>query len=201
MGRPRGVAQSGSALGWGPSGRWFKSSRPDHRCGVETIGETGDPALVDVEYVTPAHLIWPRMAGFEPAGDLVRLAPRADRHPRARLDEASDAPGGGLRVRLEDDSPARDSGVEALVRKIEAGGVRLHELDVAQAGRRRAFTPEREHLGGDVGGHDAAPRAGLTRGGERRLAIAGGDVQDPASRPHAGELHQPLADVPVRAVV
>src|SRR5207302_985150 len=25
----RGVAQSGSALGWGPSGRWFKSSRPD----------------------------------------------------------------------------------------------------------------------------------------------------------------------------
>jgi hypothetical protein len=23
------VAQSGSALGWGPSGRWFKSSRPD----------------------------------------------------------------------------------------------------------------------------------------------------------------------------
>src|ERR687886_803619 len=25
----RGVAQSGSALGWGPSGRWFESSRPD----------------------------------------------------------------------------------------------------------------------------------------------------------------------------
>jgi quercetin dioxygenase-like cupin family protein len=23
------VAQSGSALGWGPSGRWFESSRPD----------------------------------------------------------------------------------------------------------------------------------------------------------------------------
>jgi hypothetical protein len=26
----RGVAQSGSALEWGSSGRWFKSSRPDH---------------------------------------------------------------------------------------------------------------------------------------------------------------------------
>jgi hypothetical protein len=26
---PRGVAQSGSAFGWGPKGRWFKSSRPD----------------------------------------------------------------------------------------------------------------------------------------------------------------------------
>jgi hypothetical protein len=25
----RGVAQSGSALAWGVSGRWFKSSRPD----------------------------------------------------------------------------------------------------------------------------------------------------------------------------
>jgi hypothetical protein len=25
----RGVAQSGSAFGWGPKGRWFKSSRPD----------------------------------------------------------------------------------------------------------------------------------------------------------------------------
>ncbi len=25
----RGVAQSGSALVWGTSGRWFKSSRPD----------------------------------------------------------------------------------------------------------------------------------------------------------------------------
>jgi hypothetical protein len=23
------VAQSGSAFGWGPKGRWFKSSRPD----------------------------------------------------------------------------------------------------------------------------------------------------------------------------
>jgi hypothetical protein len=26
---PRGVAQFGSAFGWGPKGRWFKSSRPD----------------------------------------------------------------------------------------------------------------------------------------------------------------------------
>src|SRR6266568_5647803 len=26
----RGVAQPGSALAWGASGRWFESSRPDH---------------------------------------------------------------------------------------------------------------------------------------------------------------------------
>ena len=29
LGRERGVAQSGSAPGWGPGGRRFKSSRPD----------------------------------------------------------------------------------------------------------------------------------------------------------------------------
>ena len=29
----RDVAQSGSALGWGPSGRRFKSGRPDSRIG------------------------------------------------------------------------------------------------------------------------------------------------------------------------
>jgi hypothetical protein len=29
VGATRGVAQSGSAFGWGPKGRWFKSSRPD----------------------------------------------------------------------------------------------------------------------------------------------------------------------------
>jgi hypothetical protein len=27
----RGVAQPGSAPAWGAGGRWFKSSRPDHR--------------------------------------------------------------------------------------------------------------------------------------------------------------------------
>jgi hypothetical protein len=30
------VAQSGSALGWGPSGRRFKSGRPDSRGGSHT---------------------------------------------------------------------------------------------------------------------------------------------------------------------
>src|SRR5262249_1755978 len=34
----RGVAQSGSAPGWGPGGRWFESSLPDSRIGsVEPI--------------------------------------------------------------------------------------------------------------------------------------------------------------------
>ena len=34
MQTPRGVAQSGSALGWGPSGRRFKACLPDFRLGV-----------------------------------------------------------------------------------------------------------------------------------------------------------------------
>jgi hypothetical protein len=97
--------------------------------------------------------------------------------------------------------PQRKPGVEARVRKIEAERVRLDELDVAQAGRRRAFTTERERLGGDVSGHNVALWAGLARCGERRLAVAGGDVQNPGSRLHAGELHQPLADVRVCPVV
>ena len=30
----RGVAQSGSAPGWGPGGRWFESSLPDFEKGL-----------------------------------------------------------------------------------------------------------------------------------------------------------------------
>jgi hypothetical protein len=94
--------------------------------------------------------------------------------------------------------PQRETAASKLAcGKPEAGGVRLKELDVAHAARRRAFTPEREHLRGDVRRHNKAVRAALTCGGERRFAIAGGDVQDPASRPHASELHQPLADMAV----
>ena len=47
----RGVAQSGSASGWGPEGRWFKSSRPDSsaalafaRCGS---GQTARSSVID----------------------------------------------------------------------------------------------------------------------------------------------------------
>ena len=42
---PRGVAQSGSAFGWGPKGRWFKSSRPDFFRVVSLSRETRLPWL------------------------------------------------------------------------------------------------------------------------------------------------------------
>jgi hypothetical protein len=41
----RGVAQPGSALAWGASGRWFKSSRPDH-CFCLTGHCLGNPGSV-----------------------------------------------------------------------------------------------------------------------------------------------------------
>jgi hypothetical protein len=44
----RGVAQSGSALGWGPSGRRFKSCLPDYEelaweAGSDCFGLVGQP--------------------------------------------------------------------------------------------------------------------------------------------------------------
>src|SRR3982750_1519811 len=42
----RGVAQPGSASHWGCGGRWFESSRPDHRnsCAIRGIGQRTRPS-------------------------------------------------------------------------------------------------------------------------------------------------------------
>ncbi len=92
---------------------------------------------------------------------------------------------------------------ETAASKLACGKSRLEASDSmnstlprpAAAARSR---PNASISAGDVRGHDAALRAGLARRGERRLAIAGGDVQDPASRLDVGELHQLLADMPGR---
>ena len=42
----RGVAQPGRALGWGPSGRWFESSLPDHFLLEVFFKFPGDPRKV-----------------------------------------------------------------------------------------------------------------------------------------------------------
>jgi hypothetical protein len=51
-GRPgpplRGVAQPGSAFGWGPKGRWFKSSRPDRRAMNGKPRKCGAFCLLDI---------------------------------------------------------------------------------------------------------------------------------------------------------
>ncbi len=51
QGLNRGVAQSGSVLDWGSSGRWFKSSRPDffyfsagHGPAFRKAARSGNPA-------------------------------------------------------------------------------------------------------------------------------------------------------------
>ena len=56
----RGVAQSGSALGWGPSGRWFESSRPDNARARSGSGfrPVGPPPKVAV--TGPWYPLWYR---------------------------------------------------------------------------------------------------------------------------------------------
>ena len=54
------------------------------------------------------------LIGIERNGTWSGSPHEADRDPRARLQETSDALCGGLGVGLEDDPPARDGGVEAL---------------------------------------------------------------------------------------
>src|ERR671923_301044 len=65
----------------------------------------------------------------------LRRAPGADREPSARPEEAPHAAGSCLTVGLEDDPPARDGGVEAVLREVESRGVELHKLDVLEPGR------------------------------------------------------------------
>jgi hypothetical protein len=57
----RGVAQSGSALGWGPSGRWFKSSRPDFSLESMLFGCTEGG-----EYPVVADLGWGPLQARDP---------------------------------------------------------------------------------------------------------------------------------------
>ena len=45
IGPRRGVAQFGSAFGWGPKGRWFKSSRPDNAEAASEAVPTSSPGF------------------------------------------------------------------------------------------------------------------------------------------------------------
>ena len=51
---PRGVAQPGSALAWGASGRWFESSHPDRSRG-RLIGD--DPSTGRGDWIGPATIV------------------------------------------------------------------------------------------------------------------------------------------------
>ena len=97
-------------------------------------------------------------------------------------------------MRLEDNSPPREGGVEALRRKVERRSVGLDELDVGDAGGCGAVTPVAEHLRRDVRGDYLTVRAGRPRRGQRRLACPGGDVENAVSWPDPGHLDEPLAD-------
>src|SRR5205085_11109273 len=124
----------------------------------------------------------------------IRWTPRADRHPGAGLEKAANPRRGRLAVGLEDDPPARHCGIEAVVLEVQGRGIGLQELDVLETCCGRALAAEREHLGRDVRGHDAALRPSYPGSRQRRLAVPGRDVEHAAPRLHPGELHQALVD-------
>ena len=98
-----------------------------------------------------------------------------------------------LGVRLEDDPPARERGVEAALRELERGRIRLHKLDVSEPGGPSPLPPEGDHLGRDIGGHDAALGAGRRGGRQRWLTVSGGHVQDSVPSLNAGQLDEAFA--------
>jgi hypothetical protein len=55
------VAQLGSAFGWGPKGRWFKSSRPDQ---INAIGSSRQLATVVPKRAILQHIL---MAALDPS--------------------------------------------------------------------------------------------------------------------------------------
>ena len=76
------MAQSGSALGWGPSGRWFKSSRPDFSLLTGVLyesraaeGETGRPRLELYVCWGTFPVPWPRQsASWSPGAHPCKVA-------------------------------------------------------------------------------------------------------------------------------
>src|SRR4051794_22117653 len=69
---PRGVAQSGSALGWGPSGRRFKSCLPDF--GSESlIKMPGDAREIELIFEPQEeggyHVYAPELPGLHTQGE------------------------------------------------------------------------------------------------------------------------------------
>ena len=82
----RGVAQPGSALDWGSSGRWFKSSHPDQRRDVRqrrprrTIG--------GILNRVPPIFVYELLAVRAERSGSARTMPRERAPPQERLDEA-----------------------------------------------------------------------------------------------------------------
>jgi hypothetical protein len=85
---PRGVAQSGSAFGWGPKGRWFKSSRPDlAEAGFDDAGYLAD------EHRRPRPLALFTNNGFPPTTEkILPCVPTSPGSPACRTSTSRDEP-------------------------------------------------------------------------------------------------------------
>jgi hypothetical protein len=91
--------------------------------------------------------------------------------------------------------PATQSSVEALCRQVGLLGVHFPELDVSEPQSDGFLTSQGEHCWGQVGRHNGAIRSYSARGGKRRLAETGSDVQYPMTGPNPGEVDEALVEV------
>ena len=107
------------------------------------------------------------------------------------LQTRSELGGGAVLVGREHHAEGRDDDVEARVRERQRFGVGLAECRCSSRSALGAFAravEQRRHI---VGGDHLAPAA---RGGERGVAVAGGDVEHLLSRADVERLAQLLAD-------
>ena len=128
--------------------------------------------------------------------DLEHLADEACRRPVGEPDATSwpadpdQLCGGALGVGGEHDAEGRQDGVEGAVVEGQVFGVGDADLEGQAVGLGAAVRPVEEILDVVGGGH----RAAAARRGQRRVAVAGGDVKDPPSGGEVDGLAQRLAD-------
>src|SRR5512138_3653677 len=142
--RFRGVAQPGSALAWGASGRWFKSSRPDH---LKAAGSLGKP-----EGLRPspfAAVAAHELVGGARLGDLAWAAISPNPRGSEPLDVREVSPDGRLRAGREVEPRAGRSGVRGHLPERLVGSARVVQGRQVHLGRTVAVELE---------GHDPCGR-------------------------------------------
>ena len=128
--------------------------------------------------------------GLEQMADEAVRRPVGEADLSARAADARQFVGGPLLIRREHDAEGRQNDVEAGVREGQRFGVGLPERD-RQAVGLGTLPAALEQRADIVGRHDVAESAG---GGERRIAVAGGDVEDALVAAQVDGLAQRFAD-------
>ena len=93
-----------------------------------------------------------------------------------------------VEVGHEHETPSAKHGVEGMRVEAQRLGVGLDEFDVVQAGRVDSFARDREHPGRHVDGDDSSRLSDGARGGQRRLAAAGRDIEHTIAGAHLRQI-------------